>query len=83
MNSILFSILLVIIGLFVGGIAVIFVNYLRGVSASGKAEEVLKQAKQEAEAVLRIRRWEIPTHRLYYSHGGQKSQQGGQRWKSR
>ncbi len=53
MNSIFFSILLVIIGLFVGGIAVIFVNYLRGVSASGKAEEILKQAKKEAEQLKR------------------------------
>ena len=53
MNSIFFSILLVIIGLFVGGIVVIFVNYLRGVSASGKAEEILKQAKKEAEQLKR------------------------------
>ena len=53
MNSILFSILLVIIGLFVGGIAVILFNYLRGVSASGKADEVLKQAKKEAEQLKR------------------------------
>ena len=53
MNSILFSILLVIIGLFVGGIAVILFNYLRGVSACGKADEVLKQAKKEAEQLKR------------------------------
>lgn len=53
MNGIIFSILLVLLGLFVGVIIVIVVNYLRGVSASGKAEEIINQAKKEAERLKR------------------------------
>lgn len=32
---------------------------------------------QKNEAVLKVQRWEIPTHRLYYIHRLQQSQEGG------
>ena len=53
MNEIAFSILLVIIGLFVGIISVIIINYLRGVNSSAKSAKMLENARKEAEKLKR------------------------------
>ncbi len=53
MNDILFSILLVLIGLFVGVIAVLIINYIRGNSVSKKIETLLEKAKKDAEKLKR------------------------------
>ena len=66
MNQILFSILLVLIGLFVGIILISIINYIRGNSASKKAEKMLEDAKKEAEKTKRdtILECKEETHRL-------------------
>lgn len=53
MNEIAFSILLVIIGLFVGIISVIIINYLKGVNTNAKTVKMLENAKKEAEKIKR------------------------------
>ena len=53
MNEIAFSILLVVIGLFVGIISVIIINYLRGINANAKSAKMLENAKKEAEKIKR------------------------------
>ena len=52
-NNMIFSILLVLIGLFVGVIGVTIISYLKGVSASAKAEKIINDAKKEAEKAKR------------------------------
>ena len=51
MEKLSFSILLVLAGLFVGVISVIVINYLKGNSASKKIEEILANARKEAEKI--------------------------------
>ncbi len=53
MNNLSFSILLVIIGLFVGIALMFIINYLRGVFASQKIERMLEKAKKDAEKIKR------------------------------
>ncbi len=53
MNDIAFSILLVLIGLFVGILITFLINYIREVSASKKAEMIIKNAKNEAAKIKR------------------------------
>ena len=53
MNNIIFSILLVILGLFVGIITMIILNYIKGLSASKKAEKTIEKAKKEADKIKR------------------------------
>ena len=53
MNNVIFSILLVLIGLFVGVIVMTFIAYLKGTSASAKAEKIIENAKKEAEKAKR------------------------------
>ena len=53
MNDIIFSILLVLIGLFVGVIAVLIINYIRGNSVSRRIETLLEKAKKDAEKLKR------------------------------
>lgn len=48
-NNILFSILLVFIGLFIGAIIVFVVNYFREENTSKKIEKMLDKAKKDAE----------------------------------
>jgi len=55
MDNILFSILLVLIGLFVGIILVIIVNYIRGNRTSKKIEKMLEKANKEADKIKRDR----------------------------
>ncbi len=52
-NNILFSILLVLIGLFVGVLAVFIINYIRGIKASNKVNKLLENAKKDAEKLKR------------------------------
>lgn len=53
MNDVIFSILLVLIGIFVGIIAIVVFNYIRGNQAAKKVEGMLEKAKKEAEKVKR------------------------------
>ena len=49
MAIILFSILLNIVGIFLGIVAITIINYLRGVNATKKSEEIIEKAKKEAD----------------------------------
>lgn len=53
MNEMILSILLVLIGLFVGIIAMLIFNYLKGVSANSKAEKIIENAKKDADKIKR------------------------------
>ena len=53
MDNILFPILLVLIGLFIGIIIVIIVNYVRKNSTSKKIEKMLENAKKDADKIKR------------------------------
>ena len=50
-NNIIFSILLILIGIFLGIITLVIINYIKGNSASKKAEKLLEKAKKEAEEI--------------------------------
>ena len=49
MNNAMFSILLTIVGVFLGIIGTIIISYIRGNNASKKAEELIEKAKKEAD----------------------------------
>ena len=53
MNQTTFSILLVIIGIFVGIIVMFIINYFKGQIASKKAEVMIEKAKKEADKIKR------------------------------
>lgn len=53
MESVTFSILLVLLGLFVGIILVFIFNYFKGVRANQKAETIIEKAKKEADRIKR------------------------------
>ena len=53
MNNIIFSILLVLIGLFVGIIAMIILNSLKTSAADKKSQKMLEDAKKEADKIKR------------------------------
>lgn len=53
MNNIIFSILLVLIGLFVGIIAMIFLNSLKTSAADKKSQKMIEDAKKEADKIKR------------------------------
>lgn len=53
MNPILFSILLVIIGLFIGIVTMLILNYFKRVNAESATERLLEEAKKEAEKIKR------------------------------
>lgn len=53
MDNVFFSILLVLIGLFVGIIGVIIFNYIRGNNTSKKIEKMLEKASKDAEKIKR------------------------------
>ena len=52
MNNIIFSILLVICGLFVGVIIMIILNYVKGIGTSKKAVKAIEDAKRKAEQII-------------------------------
>ncbi len=53
MEGTIFSILLVLIGLFVGVVIVVIFNYIRGAASMKKAENFVEKAKKEAEKAKR------------------------------
>lgn len=53
MNNIIFSILLVLIGLFIGIIAMIILNSLKTSAADKKAQKTIEDAKKEADKIKR------------------------------
>ena len=53
MNNVSFSILLVLIGLFIGIMIMLIINYIKGEAASKKAEMMLEKAKKEADKIKR------------------------------
>lgn len=53
MGNIVFSILLVLIGIFIGVIFILIINYLRGVSSSKKIDTMLEKARKDAEKIKR------------------------------
>ncbi len=53
MNNIAFSILLVLIGLFIGAIIVFVINYMREESTSKKVDKMLEKARKDGEKVKR------------------------------
>lgn len=53
MDNIVFSILLVLVGLFVGIITMTLINYLKGSSAQKKVEKLLEDAKKESDKIKR------------------------------
>ena len=53
MNNIIFSILLVLIGLFVGIIAMIILNTIKVSAADKKSQKLLENAKKEADKIKR------------------------------
>lgn len=66
MNETVISILLVLIGLFVGSIVVILINYFKNVASASKAEKILENAKKEADKLKRDSILEVKeeSHRL-------------------
>lgn len=53
MDNVIFSILLVLIGIFVGMIVIFVFNYIRGNKAAKRIEAMIEKAKKEAEKVKR------------------------------
>ena len=53
MNSIIISILLVLVGIFIGVIFIITMNYIRQNNSSKKIEEMMEKAKKEADKIKR------------------------------
>lgn len=66
MNQVILSILLVLIGLFVGIIIMFLVNYFKSTSATKKAEKIMEDAKKEADKLKRdsILEAKEETHKL-------------------
>ncbi|MBP3921027.1 MAG: ribonuclease Y [Bacilli bacterium] len=53
MNSTILSILLVLIGIFIGVIVIIVINYFRGINSSKKIDTMLEKAKKDADKIKR------------------------------
>ena len=53
MNDVIFSILLVLVGIFIGIIIMFIVNYIKGVASGKKADIILEKAKKEADKIKR------------------------------
>ena len=53
MNEIVLSILLVLVGLFLGIILMFIINYVKGINASKKIEALLERAKKDADKIKR------------------------------
>ena len=53
MDNLSFSILLIVVGLFVGAVAVIIINKIKGNAAQKEADKLIQNAKREAEKVKR------------------------------
>ncbi|MDD2435324.1 MAG: ribonuclease Y [Bacilli bacterium] len=53
MNDVIFSVLLVLVGIFIGIILIFVLNYIRGNLMSKKADLMLEKAKKEADKIKR------------------------------
>lgn len=53
MNDVVYSILLVLVGTFLGIIIFIIINYIRGIKINKNADLMLEKAKKEADKVKR------------------------------
>ncbi len=53
MNKLVFPILLIVIGLFIGIIVMFIINYIRGISITKKIDKLLEKSKKEAEKIKR------------------------------
>ncbi len=53
MSNLIISILLVLVGIFIGVILIIVINYLRGINSSKKIDTMLEQAKKDADKIKR------------------------------
>ena len=53
MNSIMLSILLVLIGIFIGVISILIFNYIKKNNANNKAEKIIEKAKKEVDKIKR------------------------------
>ena len=53
MNKLIISILLVLIGIFVGIITVVVINYIRGLAAIKKISKMIEDAKKNADKIKR------------------------------
>ena len=53
MNSFMLSILLVLIGIFIGVISILIFNYIKKNNANNKAEKIIEKAKKEADKIKR------------------------------
>ena len=53
MENMIFSILLVLMGLFIGIILITIINYVRELSATRKADKIIETAKLEADKIKR------------------------------
>ena len=53
MGNVVISVLLVLIGIFVGMILIFVFNYIRGNKAAKKIEETIEKAKKEADKIKR------------------------------
>ena len=53
MNSIMLSILLVLIGIFIGVISILIFNYIKKNNSNNKAEKIIEKAKKEADKIKR------------------------------
>ena len=53
MSNIVFSILLFLVGIFIGIIFVFVINYIRGVNSSKKIDSMLEKARKDAEKIKR------------------------------
>ncbi len=59
MEQFMWSLLTFVIGIFVGALFIVFINYMKGNSAEKKADKFLEDAKKEAEKQKRDRLLEI------------------------
>ena len=53
MGNIVFSILLVFVGIFIGIILMFIINYLRGINSSKKIDSMIEKARKDAEKIKR------------------------------
>ena len=57
MNNILLSILLVLIGLFIGIILMFVINYIKGINTTKKIEALLEKARKDADKIKKTSKY--------------------------
>ena len=53
MNNVILSILLVLVGLFIGIILMFVINYIKGINVAKKTEALLEKARKDADKIKR------------------------------